>query len=160
MATLDEFSLEVRLFMRAYRWWQVERTPWTPLAQPLAETRLALVSSAAMILEGQEPFDDSRGSNDPSFREIPWDVDESSLLDTHPSTHFDHSGLCRDPNVAFPIRRVRELVERGRVGSLSPYHLTFRGSLLNPRKLYHETAPAAARRLREHGVQAAILCPV
>jgi len=121
---------------------------------------VALVSSAALILPGQEPFDESPRSSDPSFREIPSDVDVKALIDTHPSTHFDHTGIRQDPNVAFPIDRVRELAERGRIGSVNRRHLSFRGVILAPGRLVRDTAPEAARWLVEDGVDVALLVPV
>ncbi|HEY3569202.1 MAG TPA: hypothetical protein VGP73_14825 [Thermoanaerobaculia bacterium] len=56
MATMNDFSLPVRLFLKGYRWRRIDPVPWTPLRRPLAESRLALVSSAGFILPGQEPF--------------------------------------------------------------------------------------------------------
>ena len=59
MGSFDEFSLSIRLFLKAYRWRSIEPTPWTPMEKPLAHSRLALVSSAGFPLKDQEPFDDT-----------------------------------------------------------------------------------------------------
>jgi D-proline reductase (dithiol) PrdB len=85
MGDLNEFSLKLRLFLRAYRWRRIDPVPWAPLQKPLSECRLALVSSAGFVLPGQEPFDGSIRGGDPSFREIPSDVEASTLIDTHRS---------------------------------------------------------------------------
>jgi D-proline reductase (dithiol) PrdB len=52
MATLDQLTLTERLFVKAYPWRRIEPVPWTPLRKPLAECRLALVSSAGFSLPG------------------------------------------------------------------------------------------------------------
>jgi len=157
---LSEFPVGLRVFLRAYRWRRVDPVPWTPLRRPLSESRLALVSSAGFVLPGQVPFDESKRGGDPSFREIPSDTEAGVLVDTHRSEAFDHTAMCRDPNLAFPVDRIRELASRGRIGSVSPRHLSFMGSLTAPGRLVRDTAPAAARSLVDDGVDVALLVPV
>src|SRR5438034_987316 len=106
MGDQTEFSWSIRAFLRAYPWRRIDPVPWTSLKKPLAQCRLALVSSAGFVLPDQAPFDESIKGGDPSFREIPSDVDVQELVDTHRSESFDHAGLQRDPNLAFPIDRV------------------------------------------------------
>lgn len=160
MGELTEFSLPVQLFLRAYRWRRIDPVPWTPLSKPLSACRVALVSSAGLVLPGQQPFDEHKRGGDPSFREIPADADVTSLLDTHRSESFDHAGMQRDRNLAFPIDRVRELQESGRVGNVNRRHLSFMGSLTATARFVAETAPEAARCLVEDGVDVALLVPV
>jgi D-proline reductase (dithiol) PrdB len=160
MGELSEFSLPVRTFLRGYRWRRIDPVPWAPLEKPLAECRLALVSSAAFVLPDQEPFDGSVRGGDCTFRRIPNDVDVSDLVDTHRSKSFDHTGLSRDPNVAFPLDRVRELAESGRLGSLAPTHLSLMGSITAPGRFMRDTAPEAANWLVDDSVDVALLIPV
>ena len=160
MAALEELSLTVRLFLKSYRWRRIDPVPWTPLRKPLAESRLALVSSAGFVLPGQERFQATLAGGDGSFREIPADAGVSTLMDAHKSKSFDHSGMESDPNLAFPLDRARELVERGRIGSLNHRHLSFMGSITAPGRLIRDHAPEAARRLVEDGVDVALLVPV
>ena len=119
-----------------------------------------MVSSAGLVRPDQEPFDDSIRGGDCSFREIPADTDISTLMDTHRSDLYDHSGLRQDPNLAFPLDRLRELVTSGRIGSLNQRHLSFMGSITAPGRLVKKTAPAAVRKLVEDGVDVALLVPV
>ncbi len=160
MGDLSEFSAPLRLFLKLYRWRRIEPVPWTPLEKPLAQCRLALVSSAGFVLRNQPPFDESIRGGDPSFRDIPSDVDVADLVDTHRSESFDHGGLRRDPNLALPVDRVRELAEAGRIGSVNQRHLSFMGSITATRRLVRHTAPEAARRLRDDAVDVALLVPV
>lgn len=160
MGELGEFSLPVQLFLRAYRWRRVDPVPWTPLARPLSECRLALVSSAGFVLRERDGFDESVRGGDSSFREIPSDTDVSTLVESHRSESFDHAGVKSDPNLGFPLDRLRELVERGRIGQLAPRHLSFMGSITAPGRLVRDTAPAAARALCDDEVDAALLVPV
>jgi len=160
MGELGEFPLSVRAFLKAYRWRRIDPVPWSPLEKPLAECRLALVSSAGFVLRDQPPFDDSVRGGDVTFRRVPNDSEVSDLVDTHRSESFDHTGLSRDPNVAFPLDRVRDLAESGRVGSLARSHLSFMGSITAPARLVRDTAPEMARALVGDSVDVALLVPV
>jgi D-proline reductase (dithiol) PrdB len=160
MGQTSEFSLTIRLFLKAYRWRRIDPVPWTPLKKPLSQCRVALVSSAGFVLSDQEPFDESIKGGDPGFREIPADAPVVKLVDTHRSESFDHTGLQKDPNLAFPIDRIRELAASGRIGSVNARHLSCMGSITAPGRLIANTAPPAARLLVEDGVDAAVLVPV
>lgn len=149
-----------RLFVQAYPWRRVHPVPWTPLLKPLAECRVALVSSAGFVLPGQELFDRHRRGGDPTFREVPGDVDVTSLVDSHRSEAFDHTGMLRDPNLAFPVDRLRELAMTGRIGSVNRRQHSFMGSLTATGRLARHTAPEATRTLMHDGVDVALLVPV
>jgi D-proline reductase (dithiol) PrdB len=124
------------------------------------ECRLALVTSAGFSAPGQEPFDLTKRGGDVSFREIPDDTAIASLVDSHRSEMFDHSSMRRDPNLALPIDRVRELAAQGRIGSINARHLSFMGSITAPGRLIQHSAPAAAEVLAADGVDIALLVPV
>ncbi|HJX26997.1 MAG TPA: glycine/sarcosine/betaine reductase selenoprotein B family protein [Thermoanaerobaculia bacterium] len=160
MATLDELPLSNRLFLKAYPWRRIDPVPWTPLRRPLAESRVALVTSAGFVLPGQEPFDDGIRGGDTSFREIPNEADVATLIETHRSQSFDHTGIRSDPNLAFPLDRFRELVAGGRIGALNHRHISFMGSITAPGRLLRDSAPEVARRLAADGVEAVLLVPV
>ncbi len=88
----------------------VETQQFTPLAKPLAESRVALVSSAGVHLDDQEPFHIATVAGDPSFRVLADDLDPGRLRFTH--THYDTKSAEADPNVVFPIDRLHEAVAR------------------------------------------------
>jgi D-proline reductase (dithiol) PrdB len=160
VGSLDDFPLHYRLFLRAYRWRRIDPVPWTPLRKPLSACRMGLVSSAGFVLPTQQGFDSAPPGGDYSFREIPADTEVSTLVDCHRSDAFDHAAMRQDPNLAFPIDRVRELAERGRIGSVAPRHVSFMGSISAPGRLIRDTAPGAARLLVEDQVDLVLLVPV
>ncbi|MFN3533274.1 MAG: glycine/sarcosine/betaine reductase selenoprotein B family protein [Candidatus Brocadia sp.] len=160
MGDLSEFTIPVRLFLKAYPWRRIDPIPWAPLNKPLSKCHLALVSSAGFVLPKQSPFDDSIRGGDTSYREIPNDVNVETLIDTHRSESFDHSGIRQDPNLAFPIERVNELAKRGRIGSVNHRHISFMGAITAPGRLVQHTAPEAARTLVNDGVEVVLLVPV
>jgi D-proline reductase (dithiol) PrdB len=160
LGDLSEFPLKYKLFLKAYPWRRIDPVPWAPLKKPLKDSRAALVSSAGLVRPGQKAFDESIRGGDYSFREIPSDTDVSTLIDTHRSDLYDHSGLRQDPNLAFPLDRLRELVKNGRMGSLTPRHLSFMGSITAPGRLAKKTTPSEVLKLVEDGVDIALLVPV
>ena len=81
-------------------------------------------------------------------------------MDAHRSESFDHAAMLSDPNLAFPVDRLRELSDSGRIGQVNRRHLSFMGSLTATARLVSETAPAAARLLAADGVDVALLVPV
>jgi D-proline reductase (dithiol) PrdB len=121
---------------------------------------LALVSSAGFVAPGQPSFDEGVRGGDFGFRQIGGDVAVKDLRESHRSESFDHAGLAQDPNLAFPLDRLRELVQRGRIGELNGRHLSFMGSITAPGRLSKQTAPEAARWLVEDKVDVALLVPV
>jgi len=160
MARLDELPLHHRAFLKAYRWRRIDPVPWTPLAKPLAECRLALVSSAGLTLPDDHGFDSKIRGGDSSFRVVPADTPAGILEDHHRSSSYDHAGIHQDPNVAFPVDRVRELAAAGRIGEVAPRHLSFMGSVTAPGRLVRDVAPVAAEALVSDQVDVALLVPV
>lgn len=160
MGDLSELTLALRLFLRAYPWRRIDPVPWSELRRPLAESRLALVTSAGLVPPGAPPFDESVRGGDGSWREIPGDVAVEALVECHRSEAFDHRGIAADRNLAFPLDRLRELVANRRVGELNHRHFSVMGSLTAVGRFMRETAPAIAAALVADGVDAVLLVPV
>ena len=160
MGDISEFSFKYRLFLKTYPWRRIDPVPWTRLKKPLKDCRLLLVTSAGFTTPGQKPFDDTFLSSDTSIREIPADADVSSLIENHRSDAFDHTGIRQDPNLAFPLDRMRELAEDGRIGSLNHRNLSLMGSITAPGRLIKKTITPIVPRLVEDQVDIALIIPV
>lgn len=160
MATLNDLPLAVRAFMRFYRYRTIDWGPGATLRRPLAEARVAVVTTAGLYRPDQPPFDASDKSGDPSWREIPADVSLPDLRIGHKSGSFDHAGLEQDRNLALPLDRLRELQADGIIGSVHHRHFSFMGSILRTGRLVDRTAPEVARLLHRDEVDAVLLTPV
>ena len=160
MATLQSLRLQDRAFVGLYRWRKIKNVPFTPWDGDVRRARVALVSSAGLVLPDQPRFDHSVKGGDWSYRLIPGDADPTQLVDAHRSAAFDHTGMVRDPNLVFPLDRLRELAAEGRIGSVSPVHLSFMGSVTAPGRLMRKSAPEAAEHLAAAQVDLALLIPV
>jgi D-proline reductase (dithiol) PrdB len=139
-----------------YQWVHHEDDPpFTPLAKPLAECRVALVASGGIYATGQVAF---HYRDDTSIRIIPRDTPIRELRVTHFA--YDLTDARADPNVVFPLEALRDLERIGRIGETGPNAYTFMGGIYSSRKVRDRMAPAIAARLVKDEVDAAILVPV
>jgi D-proline reductase (dithiol) PrdB len=160
VAKLSDLRLKYQLFMKAYPYRRVDWRPGATLKMPLAEARVAVVTTAAYYGPDQPPFDTSIRGGDYSYRSIPLDTDLTTLRIAHRSDAFDMRGIASDKNLALPLDRLKALVEEGVIGSLAPRHFSFMGSIAAPGRLMATTAPEVARMLLEDEADAVLLTPV
>lgn len=138
--------------------------PWTPFRKPLAEARIALVTTAGINVRGLEPtFDWDRewanpGWGDPTYRTLPRDLKQEQVESGH--LHINNDDIDRDVNIALPIHRMLELEAAGVIGSLAPRNFSFMGYQPDTTEWREKYAPEAARKLRDDAVDGVILTPV
>ncbi len=137
---------------RPYRWARPDEAPaFQPLARPLADLRLGLVTSAFPLPPAGEP--------------APVEVPYAQPVEPWPTGGFtaddnrDQSAAPANERESYlPLARLGELVAEGRIGSLSPrfYGAPFDYS---QRRTITGDAPAVLDLLRADGVDAALLAP-
>lgn len=133
--------------------------PWIPMTRPLGASRAALVTTGGVHLRGDRPFDMADPHGDPTFREVPADVDAAELRITH--DYYDHRDADRDANIVFPLERFRELVDRRILAGLTRTHWSFMGHIDGPlvRRLKAETVPRLLGRLQAEAPDFVFLTP-
>ena len=125
------------------------------LTKPLAEARVAIVTSAALHRADDERFTQA----DTSFRTI--DRADRNLVLGHWSPNFDHSGFQIDSNVVYPIDRLEDLAQAGLIGDVAPRHFAFAGNQPDTvSELLLDTGPACAAELIADAVDVVLLTPV
>jgi len=127
--------------------------PWVT-GPPLSRRRVAIVSSAGLVVRGEDPF---RG-RDPDYRAIPTSTKPEELLVSHISINFDRTGFQEDWNVVFPLDRLNELAGDGVIGSVAATHYSFMGAT-DPVQMEPHARELSGRLKRDH-VDAVILSPV
>jgi D-proline reductase (dithiol) PrdB len=130
-----------------------ETTPWAT-GPALSRRRVAIVSSAGLVVRGENPF---RG-RDPDYRAIPSHTKPEEMLVSHISINFDRTGFQEDWNVVFPLDRLNELAADGVIGSVAQTHYSFMGAT-DPVQM-EPYARELAGRLKRDRVDAVILSPV
>lgn len=137
--------------------------PWAPLRRPLEEATVALLSTAAISMKSDPPFD-AEGERhnpwwgDPSYRVLPRTATAHDVVVSH--LHIDTRYITEDLNVALPLDRLTELERDGEVGRAAPSHYSIMGYLLDPTEFLASTVPALIARMRAEGVDAAVFLPV
>jgi len=138
--------------------------PWAPVRKRLAESRVALLSTAGLSMKDDAPFD-MEGERkkptwgDPTWRRLRSDATSDSIEANH--LHIDTSYILRDLNVALPLDRLRTLADEGVVGSVADSHYSimgYQGS--DSSTLENQSAPEIAETMRNEEVDLAILAPV
>jgi D-proline reductase (dithiol) PrdB len=138
---------------------QDEAVPWAPVTKPLAASTIALVTTAGVHHRDQPPYDMHDHDGDPSLRVLDLGRPLDTLMITH--DYYDHGDADRDLNVVFPVERLRELAAAGEIGGVARRAYGFMGHITGPHleTLKRRTAPEAAARLRQEGVDAVLLAP-
>jgi D-proline reductase (dithiol) PrdB len=133
--------------------------PWHPVRKPLAQSRLALVTTAGVHHRRQQPFDMQDSQGDPSFRVIDGQTIAADYNITH--DYYDHRDADRDLNIVFPITRLKEMAAAGCIGKVADEHFSLMGHIdgRHVHTLMDRTTPEIVRRLKAAGVDYVLLTP-
>ena len=138
--------------------------PWAEVRKPLAESKLALLSTAGLSMRGDAPFDmemerQKPTQGDPSWRKLRADATSATVEANH--LHIDTGYIERDLNVALPLDRIREIAAEGVLGAVADSHYSIMGFQGNDSStLENQSAPEIAAAMRSEEVDLALLAPV
>jgi len=146
-------------YEKPYVWAEYEDVPFAPLQKPLAESTVTLFSTSDVSVRRDEG--EALPAAETTVGEVysvPWDTPIETLYSRQES--FDrYATSLDDVNSYLPLTRLRECVEAGRIGALTPgFHNINRG--YSQRLMLETAAPAALAKCREDGADVAILTPV
>jgi len=132
-----------------YRWAHNENAPFAPLAKPLSQSRVALVSTAALTRERGSVMEVYGAPTEPLPVALYTDHRSWDKKATH----------TRDVESFLPIRRVAEFAAVGRIGDVSP---RFYGvpTDFSQRRTVVTYAPAILDLCRADAVDVALLIPL
>jgi D-proline reductase (dithiol) PrdB len=152
--------------------WTYEDGPFTKLDRPVAESRVALLTSSGHFVAGHDPqpfgvanmtqAEAAALINDflkeePALSTIPIHTPLDLLRVRHGG--YDIRSAQADPNVALPITRLQEAAEEARIGSLAPAAYSFVGACAQT-LLSRHVAPGWAAALHAEQVDAVVMVPV
>ena len=141
-----------------FEFFSSDTIPWAELPGPLADTRIALVSTGALHVKGDEPFRTmEEPMGDLSFRVIPHGTGPDGLaLDAE---YVDEKYVKHDLEVALPMKALERLHEEKRIAPPAVNHFSFTGGIVHPLPGLAESAGKLAGILREDGTGAVMLLP-
>ena len=136
-----------------YRWVTNDSVPWTPLKKPIAQSKIAMISSGGIMYRDQPRFH----REDASYRRIPKNATRADLNVWH--FGYPTRDAQIDPNCVFPWERLKELEREKVIGELSDPCFSFMGGIYSARKVRDELAPQIADQLKRAHVDAFYLVP-
>lgn len=146
--------------------------PFTPLAKPLSEARMALISSSGHFVDGDdpEPLGIANMTQEmamakimelikapPTLSAIPFDTPPQRLRVRHGG--YDIHGAQADHNVVLPLDGLRHLQATGKIGALTDTAYSFMGVCAQTR-LLKRNGPEWVSLLQARQVDALLLVPV
>ena len=167
IAGFDSFQFLDGASKRVIKSWIVRekrRTiPWTPMAKPLSTSRVALISSAAVALKSDRPFDEEGERQnpwwgDPSYRVIPRGTRSADIRLHH--LHIERSYGESDLDCVLPLTRPEELAGAGEIGEPAPSHYSFMGYQLRAEEFLRASVPGIIEQLQAEAVDVVLLVPV
>ena len=141
---------EAQGFAHAYQYAHFADTPFTPLAKPLAECTLGLVTTASTYPRASlEPRKIDSGVTQPP----PTQLYADDLSWDKEATHLE------DINTFLPVKHLQELVDQGVIGNLAPrFHCA--ATEYSQSTTLNKDAPEILKRLREDQADIALLVPL
>ncbi len=145
--------------------------PFAAVTTAVANARVGMLTTSGHFVVGDdpEPFGEAGLTQQdavdrigeflretPSLSEIPSDTPTGDLRVRHGG--YDIRSALRDPNVTFPIDRLREARDDGRVGGLTSTFFSFTGATSHGK--LREQLPGWVERIREEGADVMLLVPV
>jgi hypothetical protein len=143
-----------------YEWAHYAQVPFTPLAKPLSQCRIALVTTAAPYRPGQGDQGPGAPYNAKAKFYSVYSGDSSQDHDlriSHVAIDRQHT-TAEDPGSYFPLPALRRCAQSGRIASVAP---RFHGAPTNrsQRTTLEVDGPEVVARCLEDGADAAVLVP-
>ena len=136
-----------RGYENPYRWAHYEDAPFAPLAKPLSQSRVALITTAALNRENLTEI--YAATTDPPPIAMYTDHRSWDKKATH----------TRDVESFLPIQRIREFAAAGRIGGPSPRFYGVPADF-SQRRTIDQRAPAVLELCRADAVDFAVLVPL
>jgi len=136
--------------------------PWTPMAKPLNQTTVALVTSAGISLKTDPPFDMAREKREPFWG------DRSFLFNATATTekdievnhlHINTSYIKQDINVILPLARMDEFEKERIIGRLAPTSYSFYGFQWKSTDYLKGAIEPISTRMKLERVEAVLMTP-
>ena len=140
-----------------YRWYYAEDPPpLTPLAKPLSECKIGVLSTSGAYVAGQVAY---HYKDDTSTRAIPKDTPAEALRFAHITENYLESPR-QDPYTILPLAALRQLESEGFIGELAEDVYSCMGGIYSQRRVREELIPEIEQRFRSQGVDVAYLVPM
>jgi len=134
---------------------------WAPFAKRLSDSKIALLSSAGLFVDGeQKPFDTEREREHPEWGDPTWRSIEGAAKLGAAHLHINTADIEADPEIALPRGMLAQLAAEGVIGAAAEQHIAVMGYQHRRLTDWRErTAPEIVSVLRDEQVDGLILAP-
>lgn len=147
-------------YKNPYQWAHFEEAPFTPLKKTLSESCITLISTGDVVIKSDPKtmIDSVEEGEVDTVYSIPTET-PVDLLSSRSSSYDEYATHLNDVNAFFPVTRLLEAAESGRIGSVSSrLHVAHKS--YSQRKTKELDAPELLKRCQEDGVDVAFLVPL
>ena len=146
-----------RLGYKPYQWYEADDAPpFVPLAKPLSECRIGVLSTSGAYVMGQVAY---YYKDDTSTRTIPKNTPKDRIHFSHITENYLENPR-RDPACMMPTEALVRLEAEGVVGEVAEEIFSCMGGIYSQRRVREELAPALLDAWRAQNVDAVFLIPM
>ena len=146
-----------KLGFEPYRWFQAESEPaFAVPANPLAESRLGMISTAGTYVQGQVAY---CYKDDTGVRTIPNDTPVDKIRFSHIMENYLVEAR-QDPATVFPSRVLAKLRSDGAIGELADNYHSCMGGIYSQNRVRSELIPNLAKAIAKERLDLLFLVPL
>ncbi len=144
-------------YEKPYRWAHFDETPFTPLAKPLSDCRVGIVTTSEMaVRDAPGAWADNDAARD--VYSLPTSTPVEKLY-SQKEAYDRYATTLDDVEAYLPVTRLSEFAAEGRITDLAPrFQVIY--SQYSQRKTMTVDAPEILRQMREDRVDVAVLTAV
>jgi D-proline reductase (dithiol) PrdB len=147
----------VKLGFEPYQWFEADTAPaFTTLSKPLAESKLAMISTAGTYVAGQVAY---YYKDDTSIRAIAADTPVDKIRFSHIMENYLIEARL-DPFTVYPAEALQKLNSEGVIGSLTENYLSCMGGIYSKNRIATELIPNLEAALAEEAPDILLLVPL
>jgi len=140
-----------------YRWLYAEDEPsFEPVAKPLAESRLGVISSAGAYIQGQVAY---HYRDDTSVRAIPSETSVDRIRFSHITENYLVEAR-KDPGTVLPLESLLALKGEGVIGELAETYFSCMGGIYSQRRVNEELIPNLEALVDQQNLDLLLLVPL
>jgi D-proline reductase (dithiol) PrdB len=146
-----------KLGFEPYQWFHAEDEPQlAPLAKPLSESRLGLISTAGTYVHGQVAY---YYKDDTSVRAIPNDTPVKDIRFSHIMENYLVEAR-QDPCTVFPLEALTQLESEGTIGELAANYFSCMGGIYSKNRVINELIPNLEQAVSKEQLDLLLLIPL
>ena len=146
-----------KLGFEPYQWFHAGDEPkLAPMAKPLSESKLGLISTAGTYVRGQVAY---YYKDDTSVRAIPSNTAVKDIRFSHIMENYLVEAR-QDPCTVFPLEALTQLKSEGIIGELADNYFSCMGGIYSKNRVINELIPSLEEVVSKEQLDVLLLIPL